>query len=202
MGSLLKQNVLLLALLLVPLALSVQSCSDDDTSSNASPGGDYFPFGREYRWTYTTNIRAAKGTPVMQFQMKIDTAISNDRLFWFLMVQDSAHGAIWGRILGLKDENNIIYSLGDHPPEVEYPLFKHSYLANEGVRETITVQGVTYNTIRIDREGDGVKISWWFAPNVGLVKEYSEQGGSLFTDDQWGDDIIMNTELVAFQKIQ
>ena len=45
-----------------------------------------------------------------------------------------------------------------------------------------------------------VTITWWFADGIGLVREHSSKGGSIFLDDAYGSDVEMNTELISYVK--
>ena len=184
-------------------------CSDD--SSSAPPSTvDYFPFSRNYVWTFRTNLFASKGIADTTFQLKIDTATYRNGpasgLFSWYFARLSAASPQWSHFLVLLDSANTIYTWGDFPSfSPSYPPFsmgwKHQYAASEGTRETITVQGTTYSTVRVDYTGEqDVTISWWFADGIGLIREYSAKGGSIFEDDNWGDDVAVNTELVSYTK--
>ncbi|MBL0177076.1 MAG: hypothetical protein IPP94_17790 [Ignavibacteria bacterium] len=185
-------------------------CSED--SSSAPPATvDYFPFSRNYVWNFRTNIFATKGVADTTFQLKIDTATHRNGpvsgLYWWYFARLSAPSQRWDHFLVLLDSANTIYSWGDFPSTSNPPTppfsfgWKHQYGASEGTRETITVQGKSYSAVRVDFTGEqDVHISWWFADGIGLIREYSAKGGSIFTDDNWGDDVVMSTELVSYSK--
>jgi hypothetical protein len=184
-------------------------CSDDSASAPAVTS-DYFPFHRSYVWTYRTNAFAVNGIPDITFEMKIDTATHRNGpesgLFWWYFIRVPAVSSKWSHFLVLLDSANTIFTWGDFPSfSSSHPPFsmgwKHQYAASEGTRETITVQGKTYSAVRVDYTGEqNVTISWWFADGIGLIREYSAKGGSIFEDDNWGDDVVVNTELVSYTK--
>jgi hypothetical protein len=185
-----------------------QRCGGDDPVT-PSKIVDYFPMNRNLVWTFTTNIMAPRGVPELIFEMKADTATYYNGPFnlgchWWYFSRVPSQSPEWRHFWVLKDSANTIYTWGDYPSQSSPPItlgWKPVYEESEGTREMITIQGNTYRTVRIDVTTDeGVPISWWFADGIGLVKEYSPKGGSIFTDDYFGDDVIMNTELVSYTK--
>ncbi len=192
-----RKNIFVLSSLLFLL-----SCKEDSVTGTLPPdfSNDYFPFTRTYTWTYSTNALSDSGKSVSTFEMRIDTMTFENGVFWALLARRSG-AEQWGWIAAIKDSGGIVYTLGDHPPETPYPLFKHSYLPAEGVRETISVSGTIYESVRIDHSiENGGTLSFWFAKGVGLIKESSNQGASLFSDDNSGDNIFIETTLTSVRK--
>ena len=202
-----------LAGLIITVLLScglLPGCGDDNPTD--APGtGDYFPFSRNYVWTFRTNIFAGRGVPDTTFEMKIDTATHYNGpksvFCWWYFIRVPAVSPQWAHFFTLLDSANTIYTWGDYPSTNTPPTppgslgWKHRYASSEGTRETITIQGKTYDAIRVDAVGEqNVKISWWFADGIGLIREYSDRGGSIFTDDYYGDPVEMKTELVSYTK--
>jgi hypothetical protein len=49
---------------------------------------------------------------------------------------------------------------------------------------SVTVRGTRYETVRHDLKQEGLGTVYrWFADGIGLVKEYSEDGGTIFAAD-------------------
>ncbi|MCB2206299.1 hypothetical protein KQI65_16265 [bacterium] len=181
---------------LISIAAITSGCDDDDPVTPDPTEKDYFPFNRGAVWTYHTNVYKGTVGPDATVEVKIDTSWSSDQLFDFLMIRMPPQYPDWGRIIGLLDSAGVIYSLGDHPREGEFPLFKHVYDENEITHETITVLGTTYETVKYELSVDGGrKVTWWFADDIGLVREHSMTGISLFSDDN--DDEVL-TELISY----
>ncbi|MDT8323323.1 MAG: hypothetical protein RRA94_04350 [Bacteroidota bacterium] len=188
----------------VPLLLVLflfAGCSDDDTPTD--PTGqtpDYFPFDREIVWTYETNVfKDALGPQPATMQMKIDTASRGGQLFDWIALHVPALDDEWHNILGILDSAGTIYSLGDHPREGVFPMFKHQYADSEIERETITIRGTTYQTVKLTVNGsNNASVTWWFADGIGLVREHSLKGMSIFSDDNPGDEVL--TELLSFTR--
>lgn len=191
----------LFALTLALLLLSCKEESITQTNSNTSDfSNDYFPFTRSYTWTYSTNALSDSGKSVSSFEMRIDTTRFRNGVFWALMGRLSGTTQ-WGGIFAVKDSGGIVYSIGDNPPEAPFPLFKHQYLSNEGVPETISVSGTTYESVKVNFDFQkGRTLSLWLVKGIGLVKESSNQGVSLFTDDNAGKNVLIQTALVKVQK--
>ena len=132
--------------------------------------------------------------------MRIDTATTNNGLYWWLFVRPEANPS-WSHIVALLDSAGVIYSLGDHPREGLFPMFRHDYTAGEATPGRIVVQGTTYQTKRVTVQLDATSsVTWWFADGIGLVKEYSAQGVSIFSDDHHGQTFECVTELTNFEK--
>lgn len=190
----------------IAVMLFQQCGGDDPVTPNTTV--DYFPMNRNLVWTYTTNIMAPRGVPELTFEMKADTATHYNGPFnlgchWWYFSRVPSQSPEWQHFWVLKDSANTIYTWGDYPSPTSPPFtfgWKHVYEQSEGTHEIITVQGKRYNTVRIDYEDGDVSISWWFADGIGLVKEHSDKGASIFTDDYAGDDVVMNTELVSYTK--
>ncbi len=174
------------------------ACSKDDGPLQPQPEPDYFPFNRSFVWTYKTNVLAGFGIPETTMDMKIDTLTTGNGVFHWVWLRIPGMPD-WANSFAVLDSANVIYAIGDHPPETPYPLFKHKYTASEVMNETITVQGKTYKTLRYDMtvDPDGT-VSWWFADGIGLVKEYSEDGITIFASDII--DGVALTELVSYTK--
>ncbi len=220
------QRVLLVLAVGVVVMLSQRGGTDVPHSPNRAV--DYFPINRDIVWTFTTNIAALRGIPESIFEVKIDTATyqigeNNHVVFmWYFYRRpssakerncdfvswpdpnSSSSPQRWRHFFVLKDSASALFSWGDYPDLSRQPDalgWKHVYEPSEGTRETINIQGKIYNTVRIDMTTeDGIPISWWFADGIGLVKEYSPKGGSIFTDDYLGSNLIMNTELLSYIK--
>lgn len=177
------------------------SCSDDATSTTPPTGADYFPFSRAYTWTYSSNVlNDSSGMPLRTIRMRIDTATSRNGLFWWMLVQTDTQSD-WWHVMGLLDSAGVIYGLGDHPREGLLPLFRHVYTASEATSEQIQVQGTTYQTKRVTIQVNPTSsVTWWFADGIGLVKEFSTQGVSLFSDNHQGEAFECLTELTGYAK--
>jgi len=185
---------------LLLIAFLFTACSDDDnptTPPNDSP--DFFPFNREIVWTYETNLfKNELGPQPAIMEVKIDTAWSSDQMFDWLAVRVPSYSTEWNHILAVLDSAGTIYSLGDNPREGLYPMFKHQYEENEIERETISIKGTSYETVKITVEGEhDASVTWWFADGIGLVREHSLKGLSIFSDDN--DDEVL-TELVSYTR--
>jgi hypothetical protein len=188
----------LLASAAIVLCVMLCACSKDEGPAQPVADPDYFPFSRSLTWTYKTNVLAEFGYPETSLDVKIDTLTTQNGVHHWIWVRIPAFPD-WAPLFAVLDSGNVVYSIGDHPPEEAFPLFRHRYQAGEAVSETITVQGVTYSTLRyeltIEPEG---KVTWWFADGIGLVKEYSEDGITIFTADVING--IALTELVSVRK--
>jgi hypothetical protein len=194
----------LLIFILVAAAV-ISGCSKDSDNNPVTPpdtpAGDYFPMKIGYVWSFTTNIFANRGFPEETLELRLDTLTTAAGKQWWMLARFPDLGTDWAPLTALLDSNNTVYSLGDQGNATPLPLFNHAYLPSEGSREQITVQGQPYQTIRIDyTDANSVTVSWWLADGIGLVKEHSSQGASLFLDDNWGSDIDMNTELLSLTK--
>ncbi|MFA5835042.1 MAG: hypothetical protein WDA22_16310 [Bacteroidota bacterium] len=179
------------------------SCNDDSTTQgNGNPSdytNDYFPFSRSYVWTYSSNALSDSGKSISTFDTRIDTTSFTRGVFYALLGRLSGTTQ-WGWIFAMKDSGGIVYSLGDNPPETPYPLFKHQYSASEGVRDTLVVLGSKMETVRIDINTGNGTISLWLAKGIGLVKESSDKGHSIFNDNNSGKNIFIQTTLQSVTK--
>ncbi|MBN1446719.1 MAG: hypothetical protein JXA28_02210 [Bacteroidetes bacterium] len=193
----LRLKLFAFSVLLLPLFMS--SCSDDeDNPVPPSNTVDYFPFAKGYVWTYETNVFKDWIGPSVMMDLKIDTATNSRGHFTWMLLRIPDKSPDWTATIGVFDSAGTIYSIGDHPIEGYYPLFKHEYEENEIERETITVKGRTYETVKIAVQVESIgSVTWWFADGVGLVREHSMQGLSLFSDDN--DDEVL-TELVSYTR--
>lgn len=160
---------------------------------------DYFPFSKNYRWLYTSNALSDSGKEVTQFEMKLDTVTYAQGNFWSMLIRLS-DSKQWYHIRALKDSGNIVYSLGDFANSDQVPAFKHIYAENETISETLNIAGRQYITVKYKIISDTDTLSLWFADGVGLVKEYSRQGLSVFNDDLYYYNIPVTTELVSYSK--
>jgi hypothetical protein len=188
----------------LPAVIFIDCGDSGNNPGSTPPTPDHFPFSRNYVWTFRTNVFAVNGLPDTTFELKIDTATYGNgmnRLYWWYFIRIPGISPNWQHFWVMLDSANTIYSWGDFPNGS--PPFsmgwRHQYSTSEGTRETITVQGHTYNAIRVDYTGEkNVTISWWFADGIGLIREYSAKGGSIFEDDSWGTATVVNTELISY----
>lgn len=184
-----------LLMLALPMVL-LMACSDDDNSPvTPKPNPDFFPMSRSNVWTYQTNAYAEFGYPSVTLEMKFDTLTTEEGKYtWQFMRVPNMFD--WTSLYAVIDSGNVVYGVSDDGP---FPLFRHVYVAGEATDEDITVQGKTYKTKRYEFAMQGVGVAtWWFADGVGLVREYSPDGLSLFADDQVADTVV--TELVNLRK--
>ena len=179
-------------------ALSLSACSDDDPVK-PQPQPDYFPYVRNAVWTYRTNVFTDLVGPDAILQVKIDTVATPYGVYDYMKVRLPDFSNQWANALAMRDSAGVIYGIGEIPYEDLYPLFKHKYAESEVTRETITVQGKSYQTVKFTLEiEDAGAVSWWFADGVGLVREHSFDGLTLFSDDVDGEEVL--TELVSYAK--
>lgn len=178
--------------------LSFAACDDDDPV-RPKPDPDYFPYVRNAVWSYKTNVFTNEIGPDVTLQVKIDTVMTPNGVFDFLKVRVPDFSSEWASTFAIMDSAGVVYGIGDHPREPAFQLFKHKYAESEITRETITVQGKSYQTVkfRMDLPGAGT-VYWWFADGVGLVREHSLDGISLFSDNMEGEEVL--TELVSYVK--
>ncbi|MBR9974890.1 MAG: hypothetical protein KFF77_04870 [Bacteroidetes bacterium] len=183
---------------LVAMLLLV-ACSEEDSPVNPPKTVDYYPFAKGHVWTYTTNAFTDTFGEVVTIQTKIDTATSDQGLHHWMHISIPDKGVNWLPLFSMLDSAGVVYALGDHPGEQRYPMFKHVYADSVITRETITVHGKTWQTIKVtmDVQGAGT-ITWWLADGVGVIREHSMDGLSLFTDDMDGEEVL--TELVSYTK--
>jgi hypothetical protein len=178
--------------------LFLSACSSDDPVTPAKQDPDYFPYTKSAVWTYKTNVFKNQIGPDVTMQIKFDTASTQNGTFDWMMIRLPDSDPNWARVIGILDSAGVVYSIGDHPREELYPLFKHRYAESEIARETITVQGKIWQTVKVTLEIPSVgTVRWWFADGVGLVREHSMEGVSLFSDSN--DDEVL-TELVSYTK--
>ncbi len=189
-------------LALLPLVIFsfavVTACSEDDPVTPQKPEPNYFPYVRNAVWTYKTNVFKNDIAEIVTLQVKIDTMLTEYGIYDFLKVGLPEYSTAWAPAIAVKDSAGAVYGLGDSPSDTPYLLFKHKYAESEITRETITVQGKSYQTVkyRFDIPAVG-SVYWWFADGVGLVREHSMDGISLFNDNN--DDEVL-TELVSYVK--
>ncbi len=181
----------------ISFLLILSSCSEDVIPPKQTE--DYFPINSNYVYKFESNAFSNNQDSMVTFDMKIDEYNFTKGDFLGLQVKLSNMDK-FGAILGLKDSGNVIYSLGDSPPEGLFPMFKHKYNDSEVTTENITFEGKTYSAKRIDITRDNVTVSWWFVNGIGLVKEESPNGVSLFNDNHYGDNYLIKTVLVSFKK--
>lgn len=180
----------------------ITGCSKDEpTKPQEDPliAGDYFPTNNTYIWKYSSNALSQDGKSFVSFDMKFGT-YSFRRGNFNAMLGKLADSTEWLAFLSIKDSAGTIYSLGDNPPEGYFPLFKHQYAENEVTRETITINGTTYQALRRSISQGQDTLTLWFADSIGLVREFSRQGISLFNDDFTGRNVTITTELVFCEK--
>ncbi|MGE5350595.1 MAG: hypothetical protein ACM3P0_00830 [Acidobacteriota bacterium] len=192
-----KTRALKILLALSTFLFLIPGCSKDEaTQPKEDPliAGDYFPTERDVVWGYSSNAVNDSGKSFMEFEMVIDT-FSYRRGVFKAMIGRFGNDPRWGSIVAIKDSAGIIYSLGDNPPGNPYPLFKHQYKESEVTRETITVNGIVYETLRRSITDGPDTLTLWFSDKFGLVKEFSRQGMSLFSDNNRGKHIAVTTEL-------
>ncbi len=185
------------------LSLFFSTCKENSTTVDTgnNTANDYFPIAPAYQWTYNSNTYSDSGKTYNNFDVKIDTATFRNGVFLALKIR-LAGNPQWYGIMGLKDSGNIVYSLTDNPPVADpFPLFRHTYSANEGIRESVTVMGVTYDAVRMTIViRDNKTYSMWFAKGVGLIKDSSNAGISLFSDNNGNYNVVIKSSLVNFQK--
>ncbi len=174
-------------------------CNKDSTteSSAAILTGDYFPVSNSRIWTYSSNAMTDSGKSYITFEMTMDTSSYNKGVFLSLLGRFPGETK-WNHMFAIKDSGGIVYSIGDNPPETPFPLFKHQYLSTEVVQETIIVNGTSYATVKvIFNVGNGRTSSWWFAKDIGLIKESSTQGVSIISDNNTSKNILIETILLS-----
>lgn len=189
-------------LLALTCIMFIFGCKKDSTTEPVTPpdlANDYFPISRSYVWTYSTNALSDSGRTVKSIEVKIDTFTFSRGNFWAMLGRFTGTTQ-WGTIFAIKDSGGIVYAIGDSPPETPYPLFKHAYSSTEGTRETISFNGVNYEAVRINLTLNGRVLSLWFAKGIGLLKEESNQGLSLWTDDNASKNVLIQSTLVSIQK--
>lgn len=190
-----------LTLFVLPVAafLLFTACSEKDSPTNPPRTIDYYPFAQGHVWTYTTNAFTDTFGEVVTIKTKIDTATTDQGLHHWMHISIPDKGVNWMPLFGMLDSVGVVYALGDHPGEERFPLFKHQYADSEITRETITVHGKTWQTIKLslEVEGEGT-ITWWLADGVGVIREHSMDGLSLFNDTMDGQEVL--TELVSYTK--
>jgi len=191
---------------LAAFSLLFVTCKEDSISSGSDYvpidlANDYFPVVPSYQWTFNGNCFSDSGKTYSNFDYKVDTATFRNGVFKAVKVRLPG-GSQWYPIFGIKDSGNIIYSLTDNPPVSNpLPAFKHTYDANEGVRETISLSGVSYDAVKIIIDfGSGKTYSMWFAKGMGLIKDSSSSGFSLFSDNNMNYNVVIKNSLIAMQK--
>lgn len=198
-----KNGPFRLLLALSAFIFLITGCSKKDgptgPKEDALISGDYFPTDHSIMWRYSSNAISRGGQSFIEFDMNIGSYTYSGGSFK-AMLGKLADSTTWGPIMAIKDSAGVIYSLGDNPPESPYPLFKHQYNESEVTRETITVNGKAYETLKKVLIFDSDSLSLWFADSIGLVREFSRQGMSLFSDNNMGKQITVKTELIRCEK--
>ena len=191
----------MLKLKLLPLVvISVFILLSCDEAVTPEDVVDYFPTNSNNIIKYSSNAISGSENDFITFEMKIDS-FAFSRGTYLALLGKREIDTLWGAIMGLKDSGNVIYGLGDNPPEDLVPMFKHEYKEDEAVTEKITLLGKDYDSKKVVLQlSDSVKLNWWFVNGIGLVKEESSKGASIFNDDNWGDDYNSKTELIDFTK--
>ncbi len=170
-----------------------------DKSVDPAVSEDYFPVNHDFVYTYKSNVFNDSQDSMSTFQMKIDYYnFKNGKFLAILIKLENMND--WAPLLGIKDSNNVIYSLGDYPPEGLFPLFKHKYDDNEVTGDEVNIGGKTYNAKKLTVTRDGREASWWFVDGIGLVKEESVNGISIFSDNHVDRNFVTKTELISFTK--
>lgn len=193
-----KSGAFRIVLALSSVLFLISGCSKEEpTQPKEDPliAGDYFPTDNTIYWRYSSNALSSDGKSFVEFDMKFGTHTFRRGSF-NAMLGKLADSTEWSAIFGIKDSAGIVYSMGDNPPEGLFPLFKHQYSESEVTRETITVNGRTYQTVRRSFSQGQDTLTFWFADSIGLVKEFSRQGISLFNDDFTGSSVTIITELI------
>ncbi len=188
------------------LSITLIACREDDpaplqSNTELDPANDYFPIVASYQWTFNSNALSDSGKVYSNFDMKIDTATFRNGVFLALKIRPAGN-PLWDGIIGLKDSGNVVYTLTDNPPvSTPLPLFKHTYAATEGTKEPVTISGTKYDAIKITVDlGNAKTYSLWFAKGVGLIKDSSNAGASIFSDNNFNDSIMVKSTLVTLQK--
>ncbi len=177
------------------------SCSKENITEPENET-DFFPISSKIVRTYSSNIFSDDENNFMDFEMKIDSAEFPNGKFLAFMGK-FPEDTVWNRMLGLKDSGNVVYLLGDNPPEVEIPIFKHKYDDNEIIKDKIDVLGKQYDAIKIILTPENnIELKLWLVDGIGLVKEESEQGASIFFDEHWGKDFHHILEIVDVKELK
>ncbi len=189
-------------LLTLTCIMFIFGCKKDSTTEPVTAldlANDFFPISRSYIWTYSTNALSDSGRTFRTIEVKVDT-FTFSRGNFLAMLGRFPGTTQWGAIFAIKDSGGIVYAIGDHPPETPYPLFKHAYSSTEGTREIILFNGVNYEAVKISLSSNGRVLSLWFAKGVGLLKEESNHGLSLWSDDNASKNVFIQSTLVSLQK--
>lgn len=161
---------------------------------------DYFPVTTNYLWTYSTNALSDSGKVRDSIDIKIGAYAFPEGTFQTLLGRFVGTTA-WGPVLSLLDSGNTVYTLGDHPPETPYPLFKHVYANDEVQPDSVEVLGARLPAVKLTKEfNPGRPTSFWFVKGIGLVKQSSQFGQSIFTDDNSSKNVLIETTLIGFEK--
>ena len=198
--SIKHQNFAFLVSFFLISSLFTAGCSKDEVNNPVEEKtipGEFFPVSNNYQWTYTTN--AITPGQNIQFDMKIDT-FTNSHGSYLTLLGRLENTDSWGIIFAIKDSGNFIYHIGDNPPETPNLLCKHQYNENEVTRETVVIGSNTYQALKYNLLFDNDTLSLWFADGIGLIREYSNKGYSLFNDSNAGQNIKIKTELVGYEK--
>ncbi|MCU7497375.1 MAG: hypothetical protein HF314_14355 [Ignavibacteria bacterium] len=172
-------------------------CSKDEpTKPKEDPviAGEYFPIDTTTIWCYSSNALSEGGVNPVAFETKFGTYTYENGRFDALLGRLTGT-TDWHPIISIKDSAGIVFSLGDNPPESPFPLFKHQYTESEVTWEDITINGKKYETLKRVMVMEHDTLTLWFADQIGLVKEFSRQGMSLFSDANIGRKVTITTEL-------
>ena len=190
-----------LAILLICIAC-VCGCKDDDDATapapQPEPEGDFFPIDTTSIWTYRTNA-LGNGIVYSSIEISIDHHDFPRGRFLALLARNQGTTQ-WGPICALKDSGGIVYSLGDQPPETPVPLFKHRYATNEIQKQILTFEGRQYEANKLTMLVAGRQTTIWLGKGIGIMKEESSNGMSLWSDDNAGRDILITSVLTNFQE--
>ncbi len=184
-----------ISVIMLLVVFILTSCAEDSVSPKDQE--DYFPINSNFIYTFRTNAITNHPDSFQTFDMKIDEYNFPKGKFLALLFRNNSDSN-WIPALGIKDSNNTIYSLGDNPSEGLFPMFKHQYDEGEVTDDEVLINGKKYNAKKLDMFRDNTQLSWWFVDGIGLVKEESPNGVSLFSDDHYKDDYLIKSELVAF----
>lgn len=187
------------------LSVFFSACSKDPAPAGPDNAGaefinDYFPMSTSYRWAYISNAFSVKGETYSLVEMKIDTAKFHGSIRAALKIRPSGTTE-WKAIYGLLDTGNFVYILQDIPPAAMYPLFKHSYDSSNGVKESVTLAGISYEAVKITLPlVDETLYFMWFAKGIGLIKDSSGTGFSMFSSANTKYKVVIKSTLTSIQK--
>jgi hypothetical protein len=192
-------------LTILAISLFFTTCKENSTSAGPDNAGaefinDYFPVSSSYRWSYISNAFSVKGETYSLVDMKIDTAKFHGSIRPSLKIRP-AGTTEWKAIYGLLDSGNFIYILQDIPPAAMYPLFQHSYDSSYGARESVALSGMRYDAVKITIPlVDETLYYMWFVKGVGLIKDSSGTGFSLFSSANTKYNVVIQSNLTFVGK--